>query len=124
MKTRDYLFATEALEEREGSVIPPNLHIVMSNGLVVERKSSIEEFGYGKGYTYVQEEFGRLLNLLTEVIKVGVNVVLTAHVPVDTPLYMYEEVNPGFVDGVLVGAWDQVYAAIREMKEKDSLVFN
>ena len=42
-------------------------------------KSSIEEFGYGKGYTYVQEEFGRLLNLLTEVIKVGVNVVLTAH---------------------------------------------
>ena len=46
------------------------------------------------------------------------------YVPVDTPLYMYEEVNPGFVDGVLVGAWDQVYAAIREMKEKDSLVFN
>ena len=24
--------------QREGSVIPPNLHIVMSNGLVVERK--------------------------------------------------------------------------------------
>ena len=42
-------------------------------------KSSIEEFGYGKGYTYVQEEFGRLLNLLTEVVKAGVNVVLTAH---------------------------------------------
>ena len=46
------------------------------------------------------------------------------YVPVDTPLYMYEEVNPGFVDGVLVGAWDQVYTAIREMKEKVSLVFN
>lgn len=43
------------------------------------RKSSIEEFGYGKGYTYIQEEFGRLLNLLTDVIKVGINVVLTAH---------------------------------------------
>ena len=42
-------------------------------------KSSIEEFGYGKGYTYVQEEFGRLLNLLEEVVKTGVNVVLTAH---------------------------------------------
>ena len=27
-------------------------------------KSSIEDFGYGKGYTFVQEEFGRLLNLL------------------------------------------------------------
>lgn len=42
-------------------------------------KSSIEDFGYGKGYTFVQEEFGRLLNLLEEVVKTGVNVVLTAH---------------------------------------------
>lgn len=42
-------------------------------------KDSIEEFGYGKGYTYVQEEFGRLLNLLTEVVEAGINVVLTAH---------------------------------------------
>lgn len=42
-------------------------------------KSSIEEFGYGKGYVYVQEEFGRLLNLLEEVVKAGVHVVLTAH---------------------------------------------
>lgn len=42
-------------------------------------KSSIEEFGYGKGYTYIQEEFGKLLNLLTDVIKVGIDVVLTAH---------------------------------------------
>ena len=29
-----------------------------------------------------------------------------------------------FVDGVLVGAWQQVYAMIKEMKETDSLVFN
>ncbi len=42
-------------------------------------KSSIEEFGYGKGYTYIQEEFGKLLNLLTDVTKAGINVVLTAH---------------------------------------------
>ena len=42
-------------------------------------KSSIEDFGYGKGYTFVQEEFGRLLNLLEEVVRTGVNVVLTAH---------------------------------------------
>ena len=32
------------------------------------------------------------------------------YVPVDTPLYMYEEVHPGFVDGVLVGAWEHGYA--------------
>lgn len=43
------------------------------------QKSSIEDFGYGKGYTYIQEEFGKLLNLLTDVTKVGINVVLTAH---------------------------------------------
>ena len=42
-------------------------------------KGSIEDFGYGKGYTFVQEEFGRLLNLLEEVVRTGVNVVLTAH---------------------------------------------
>jgi len=42
-------------------------------------KSSIEEFGYGKGYIYIQEDFGKLLNLLTDVIKKGINVVLTAH---------------------------------------------
>lgn len=42
-------------------------------------KNSVEEFGYGKGYVYVQEEFGRLLNLLSEVVDSGVHVVLTAH---------------------------------------------
>lgn len=42
-------------------------------------KGSIEEFSYGKGYVYVQEEFGRLLNLLEEVVKAGIHVVLTAH---------------------------------------------
>ncbi len=39
----------------------------------------IEDFGYGKGYTYLEEEFGRLLNLLQEVVNAGVNVVITAH---------------------------------------------
>lgn len=43
------------------------------------QKGGIEDFGYGKGYTYLAEEFGRLLNLLTEVVDRGVNVVLTAH---------------------------------------------
>ena len=42
-------------------------------------KDSVEEFGYGKGYVYVQEEFGRLLNLLEEVDAAGIHVVLTAH---------------------------------------------
>lgn len=42
-------------------------------------KSGIEDFGYGNGYVYVREEFGRLLNQLTDVIEAGINVVLTAH---------------------------------------------
>lgn len=41
--------------------------------------SSIESFGYGKGYTYVMEEFGRLLNKLNDVVEAGLHVVLTAH---------------------------------------------
>lgn len=41
--------------------------------------SGIEDYGYGKGYTYVMEEFGRLLNLLEEVAKRGINLCITAH---------------------------------------------
>lgn len=39
----------------------------------------IEDFGYGKGYTWLAEEFGRFLNLLTDVVEAGINVVLCAH---------------------------------------------
>lgn len=42
-------------------------------------KTGIEAFGYGQGYIYVAEEFGRFLNKLSDVIEVGINVVLTAH---------------------------------------------
>lgn len=39
----------------------------------------IEAPGYGKGYTVVKDEFGKLLNLLSEVVDRGLNVVVTAH---------------------------------------------
>lgn len=39
----------------------------------------VEDAGYGKGYTYLMEEFGRLLNLLEDVVRKGNNVVVTAH---------------------------------------------
>lgn len=45
----------------------------------LHRKNGIEDFGYGNGYTYTGEEFGRFLNKLSEVIEAGVHVVLTAH---------------------------------------------
>lgn len=43
------------------------------------QKKGIEDFGYGKGYTYLQEEFGRMLNFLDSFIGDGINVVVTAH---------------------------------------------
>lgn len=43
------------------------------------QKGGIEDFGYGKGYSYVYEEFGRLLNLLDQVVDAGINVIVTAH---------------------------------------------
>lgn len=48
---------------------------VISTGQV----KSIEDFGYGRGYARAKEEFGKLLNELTEVVNAGVNVVVTAH---------------------------------------------
>lgn len=42
-------------------------------------KKGVEDFGYGNGFTYMNEEIGRFLNLLDEVINAGINVVLTAH---------------------------------------------
>lgn len=43
------------------------------------QKSGIESFDYGKGYTFVYEAFGELLNLLTDAARNGVHVVMTAH---------------------------------------------
>ena len=39
----------------------------------------IEDAPYGRGYKYVVEEFGRLLDRLSDVAEHGVNVVVTAH---------------------------------------------
>ncbi len=43
------------------------------------KQNSIESFGYGKGYTYLAEEFGRLFTEFDAVIESGKNVVITAH---------------------------------------------
>lgn len=42
-------------------------------------KNGIEDFGYGKGYTYSAERFGKMLNLMSEVAEKGINIVITAH---------------------------------------------
>ena len=51
-----------------------NKHVIARNGI-----TSIEDLVYGKGYTMVKEEFGKLLNLLSELTDDGINVVVTAH---------------------------------------------
>ena len=42
-------------------------------------QKSIESFGYGKGYTYIGEEWGRLMTALDGCIDKGINVTLIAH---------------------------------------------
>ena len=54
-------------------------HLCESSVLASHQIASIEDAGYGKGYTWIREEFGRLLNLLSDVTNAGINVVLTAH---------------------------------------------
>ena len=43
------------------------------------RQTGLESFGYGKGYTYLSEEFARLLAACDAVIASGKHVIITAH---------------------------------------------
>ncbi|MEK4700390.1 ATP-binding protein [Solibacillus sp. FSL R7-0668] len=45
----------------------------------INQKTSIEDFGYGSGYIKLEEEMGRFLNLLQDIVDQGINIVLTAH---------------------------------------------
>lgn len=58
--------------------------LAIENVCKINGKGGIEDFGYGQGYTYVKETFGRLLNSLQEVVDAGINVVLTAHAAIRT----------------------------------------
>jgi len=44
-----------------------------------EKITGIEDFGYGKGYVYLQEEISKLLNKLTILRNTGMHIVLTSH---------------------------------------------
>lgn len=78
----------EVAEVRKGSV--PCSTLVLDTADWAERLciqavcarakvNGIEDFGYGKGYTYVKEEFSKLLDALEEVLNAGHNVVVLAH---------------------------------------------
>lgn len=53
--------------------------LCMDHLMTINKWGSIEDPGYGKGYTVLGEEWGRFLNLLTEVSNGGMTVVCTAH---------------------------------------------
>lgn len=42
-------------------------------------KTDITQFGYGDGFIKLEQEIGRFLNSLSDLVECGVNVVLTAH---------------------------------------------
>lgn len=53
--------------------------LAVSEICATDQKPGIEDFGYGKGYVYLAEAFGKLLNLLEELTERNIHVVLTAH---------------------------------------------
>ena len=82
-------------------------------------KASIEDFGYGKGYVYAKEEFGKLLDLLTELVEKGMNVVITAHSiirkferPDESGAYDRWEIKMGNKAGSQVGALCKEWADV------------
>lgn len=79
------------------------------------QKFGIEDFGYGKGYTYLEEEFGRLLNLLNEVYGRGINIACTAHatmrrveLPEETGAYDHWEMKLEKKTGALCKEWADI----------------
>lgn len=76
------------------------------------QKDGIEDFGYGKGYTYLEESFGKLLNELSDIVSMGIHVVCTAHatmrrveLPEETGAYDHWELKLEKKDSALVKEW-------------------
>jgi hypothetical protein len=53
--------------------------LITAHVLEAHHLNSIEDAGYGKGYTYIAEEFVRFLKKCGELIDAGKNVVIVAH---------------------------------------------
>ena len=54
-------------------------HVLNTRLINGKPAKGVEDYGYGKGYTYVGEEFQNLLAALNDVVKNGIHVVVTAH---------------------------------------------
>jgi len=70
-------------------------------------KASIEDWGYGKGYVMMAEEFGRLLDKLTGLAEAGIHVALLAH----SEVRKFEEPNEA-------GAYDRWELKLSKASQK------
>jgi hypothetical protein len=63
-----------------GQIEPWMMRFVLSSNLIGGKKAtSIEDYGYGKGYRHMFDEFGRLLGDLDAHIRAGRNVIIVMH---------------------------------------------
>lgn len=69
----------------------------------------MEDFGYGKGYQYLHEKIGKLLDKLTDVINAGINVVLLGHAKIVK-----------FEDPGEMGAYDRYELKLRSVGKTDN----
>lgn len=53
--------------------------LVLEHMLATDKKKSVEDYGYGKGFVMLAEKFSRLLSVADQLITAGKNVVFIAH---------------------------------------------
>jgi hypothetical protein len=53
--------------------------LILEHMLVTDKKKSVEDYGYGKGFVMLAEKFARLLSVADQLITAGKNVVFIAH---------------------------------------------
>ena len=53
--------------------------LVLEHMLSTDKKKSVEDYGYGKGFVMLAEKFSRLLSVADQLIAAGKNVVFIAH---------------------------------------------
>ena len=84
-----------------------------------EEKSKAEE--PATAVPEIPKELSDLMaaNKVTEA-EIRKTVALRGYYPEETPISAYDR---GFIDGVLIGAWDKVFAMITERRELDSTPF-
>jgi len=74
LKTTKHEFKTAVLDTADWAALHC-IQFLCANA----NKTSIEDFGYGRGYTLLAEEFGRLLTSLNALIESGMHVIFVAH---------------------------------------------